>query len=192
VDHLLCQKHKTVTLIVPFPHSLCFAHKWHGFTVQVDQDLQSDDERTLNFILEHKLFICQPRRGHLEVGEEVDVVLSYRHNFPTAEFRISIVLAVCEMSPGGGVHNTGKQVVANSCNCLIPKQNTSTLSDLIDNICLTSWLSVFQIVLALIGQTLQPGEPYLHLPVADPRFFRHNVRLNPQVEMFWYKCCMQS
>ena len=80
--------------------------------LQVDQDLQSDEERTLNFILEHKLFICQPRRGHLEVGEEVDVVLSYRHNFPTVEFRLAIVLAVCEMSPGGGVHNTGKQVVA--------------------------------------------------------------------------------
>jgi len=33
----------------------------------VDKDLQGIDEQTLNLILENKLFICEPRRGHLEV-----------------------------------------------------------------------------------------------------------------------------
>jgi hypothetical protein len=33
----------------------------------VDKDLQGIDEQTLNLILENKLFICEPRRGHLQV-----------------------------------------------------------------------------------------------------------------------------
>ncbi len=39
----------------------------------VDKDLQGIDEQTLNMILENKLFVCEPRRGHLEVGEQVCV-----------------------------------------------------------------------------------------------------------------------
>lgn len=104
----------------------------------VDKDLQGIEELTLNMILENKLFVCEPRKGHLEIGEEVDLVLSYKHVIPTGEFRLPVILNVCELPPAGGIVNTGKQIV-----------------------------------LCLMGQTLQPFEPYLHIPVADPRYYKH-------------------
>jgi len=45
----------------------------------VDKDLQGEEELKLNYMLENKLFICEPRRAHLEVGEEIDLILSYKH-----------------------------------------------------------------------------------------------------------------
>eukprot|EP00960_Hanusia_phi_P016007 471541-Hanusia_phi.AAC.1 len=62
-------------------------------------------------ILENKLFLCEPRRGHLEVGEEVDLIVSYKHLMPTKEFRLPVVLNICELPAAGGVLNTGKQIV---------------------------------------------------------------------------------
>mmetsp|Transcript_9855 Transcript_9855/g.22507 ORF Transcript_9855/g.22507 Transcript_9855/m.22507 type:complete len:1836 (-) Transcript_9855:105-5612(-) len=77
----------------------------------VDKDLQGEEELTLNMILENKLFLCEPRRGHLEVGEEVDLIVSYKHLMPTKEFRLPVVLNICELPAAGGVLNTGKQIV---------------------------------------------------------------------------------
>jgi hypothetical protein len=105
----------------------------------VDKDLQGIDEQTLNMILENKLFVCEPRRGHLEVGEQVDIILSYKHTFAGAKLCLPVILNVCELPPAGGVINTGKQVV-----------------------------------MKLTGQTLQRGEPYLQLPIADSRFYKGN------------------
>jgi len=38
---------------------------------RVDKDLQGEEELELNYMLENKLFICEPRRAHLEVGEDI-------------------------------------------------------------------------------------------------------------------------
>ena len=46
---------------------------------RVDKDLQSEEELKLNYMLENKLFICEPCWAHLEVGEEIDLILSYKH-----------------------------------------------------------------------------------------------------------------
>lgn len=77
----------------------------------VDKDLQGIDEQTLNLILENKLFLCEPRRGHLEVNEEVDIILSYKHVFAGTTFKLPVILNVCDLPPAGGVINTGKQIV---------------------------------------------------------------------------------
>jgi len=50
----------------------------------VDKDLQGEEELKLNYMLENKLFICEPRRAHLEVGEEIDLTLSYAHTVTRA------------------------------------------------------------------------------------------------------------
>jgi len=93
----------------------------------VDKDLQGIDEQTLNLILENKLFICEPRRGHLQVEEEVDIILSYKHTFAGTTFRLPVILNVCDLPPAGGVINTGKQIVM----CLVGEtihQNESRLA----------------------------------------------------------------
>jgi cilia- and flagella-associated protein 65 len=115
----------------------------------VDKDLQGEEELKLNYMLENKLFIIEPRRAHLEVGEEIDLILSYKHTVkddPRADppfsllyhgdFRLPVVLNVCQLPPAGGVINSGKQIVLNC-----------------------------------IGKTLFVKEPYLLLPQPDSTRF---------------------
>ena len=113
----------------------------------VDKDLQGEEELKLNYMLENKLFICEPRRAHLEVDEEIDLIISYKHTVGgdpnndfkplyNGDFRLPIILNVCELPAAGGVINSGKQIVLNC-----------------------------------IGKTLAPHQPFLHLPQPDSARF---------------------
>lgn len=63
----------------------------------------------------------------VQVDEEVDLILSYKHTFAGTTFRLPVILNVCDLPPAGGVINTGKQIVM----CLVGEtihQNESRLA----------------------------------------------------------------